>query len=132
MIHGSCLCGAVRYELQRPAVVMYHCHCSVCRKASGAGFATNVLFPTEALRLASDSVELGHHESSPGRRRYFCRSCGSPIYSHDSARPAYISVRSGTLAGDPGVRPSMHLFVASRAPWVAIDDDLRQYPEAWS
>lgn len=123
MIEGACLCGGLTYEVDGSPLLMYHCYCAMCRAASGASFATNVVYPTASLRILTGEELLAHFGSSPGKRRHFCRSCGSPIYSQSQARPDIISVRSGTLRSDPGVRPSCHVFVASRAHWVEIGDD---------
>jgi len=119
---GACLCGQLTYEIDAAPLLMYHCYCGVCRAASGASFATNVLYPSGSLKIRTGHELLAHFESSPGKRRYFCLSCGSPVYSHSEMSPQYISVRSGTLRTDPGIRPLCHVFVESRAIWVEIED----------
>ena len=126
MITGRCLCGSVRYEISGAPLAMYHCHCSQCRRASGASFTTNLLVPTASFALVAGEDALGSFESSPGKRRFFCSRCGSPIFSASDATPQLRSVRGGTLDGDPGVRPGHHIHVGSRAPWVEIGDDLPQ------
>ena len=103
---GSCLCGRVRYAIDAAPLAMYHCHCSVCRTASGAGFATNVAVATESFRVVQGADALAAHESSPGKQRYFCGACGSPVYSHAEATRHLVSVRSGTLHARPGIRPT--------------------------
>ena len=130
MLKGSCLCGSVKYEVDRKPVLMYHCHCTACRAASGASYVTNVIVPTAGLRITTEDAPLEAFESSPGKRRYFCSTCGSPIYSHGQSTKNFVSLRSGTLVDDPGIRPSYHAYVAFKAPWVTIDDGLLQYPEA--
>jgi hypothetical protein len=108
---------------------MYHCHCSECRRASGASFATNVLVRGEHFELSAGSETLSPFESSPGKHRHFCSRCGSPVFSRSQALPQLISVRCGTLDGDPGVRPGAHFHVASKAPWFEICDSLPQKAE---
>lgn len=130
MLQGSCLCGAVKYEIAAEPLVMYHCHCGVCRRASGAGYATNIAVPAESLRIVAGRDALGAFESSPNKHRYFCKACGSPIYSHGEKTKQVVSVRCGTLLDDPGARPAFHAFVASKAPWTAICDELPQFAEA--
>lgn len=76
------------------------------------------------LRKAGEDG-LGSHETSPGKRRHFCASCGSPIYSRSDAAPDRVYIRVGSL--DEGeVVPDVHIHVASRAPWNPILDDLPQ------
>ena len=130
MLRGSCMCGKVQYRIEAKPLAMYYCHCSICRAASGAGFSTNVAVSTPSFEVTAGAVSLIAYESSPGRYRHFCSSCGSPIYSHGQNTNDYVSVRCGTLHDDPGLRPSFHIYVASKAPWVSITDELPQFPEA--
>lgn len=130
MVRGSCLCGSVKYEIEAAPLFMYHCHCAVCRAASGASYVTNVAYPAGAVNFTAGSDLLAAYESSPGKNRYFCSHCGSPIYSHGQSTKEFISIRSGTLRDDPGIRPSYHAYVAYKAPWVDIDDGLPQFPQA--
>lgn len=130
LLTGSCLCGRVRYEIDARPLAMYHCHCSVCRAASGAGFVTNIVVKSKNFHVVDGSASLGKHASSPGKRRHFCAACGSPIFSLGEATSDRVSVRCGTLHGDPGLRPGFHAYVDSKAPWVEISDGLRQFPQA--
>jgi hypothetical protein len=124
------MCGKVQYQIEGEPLAMYYCHCSICRAASGAGFGTNVAVSTPNFKVTAGAASLVDYESSPGTHRCFCSRCGSPIYSHRQKTSHYVSVRCGTLRDDPGLRPSFHIYVASRAPWVSITDELPQFPEA--
>jgi hypothetical protein len=128
MITGRCQCGTVQYRIDGAPLTMYHCHCSQCRRASGSSFATNILVRSEAFELVAGADALASFESSPGKRRHFCARCGSPLFSAAGATPQIVSVRSGTLDGDPGLRPSAHIHVASKSPWYEIADDLPRKP----
>ena len=68
------------------------------------------------------------YQSSPGLQRGFCRTCGSNLPVPGTAEESFF-VPAGTLDDDPGVRPAAHIFVASKAPWVEITDDLPQFDE---
>ena len=128
MLRGSCLCGTVAYEIRAAPLIMYYCHCGTCRKATGSSFATNIAVSTKDFAIVSGREALAAFESSPNKHRYFCSRCGSPIYSHGEATKDIVSVRCGTLDGDPGVRPGIHGYVASKAPWYEITDGLPQKP----
>jgi len=128
MLYGSCMCGKVQYQIGAKPLAMYYCHCGVCRAASGTGFATNVAVATTDFAITGGAEDLAAYQSSPGKLRYFCSVCGSPIYSHGQSTSHYVSVRCGTLHADPGIRPSFHAFIASKAPWVTIADELPQFP----
>jgi hypothetical protein len=124
------LCGKVAYEIRgEPAS---YCHCGTCRKASGSSFATNLIVLADDFVLVSGRELLSAFESSPDKHRYFCSACGSPIYSQAKATRKIVSVRCGTLETDPGLRPSIHAYVASKAPWFEIRDGLPQAPEAFA
>ncbi|HSV52454.1 MAG TPA: GFA family protein [Burkholderiaceae bacterium] len=130
MLNGSCLCGKVAYQLTGTPIAMYYCHCSTCRKANGSSFATNMMVRSEDFSFVSGQDLLSSFESSPDKRRYFCSACGSPIYSQAEQSKHMVSVRCGTLDEDPAVRPSAHIYVASKAPWFEFCDALPQRPDA--
>ena len=132
MLSGACLCGGVKYEVRGKPLLMYHCHCGVCQKASGTAFATNIMVRADDFAMVSGQERLKGFESSPGKHRYFCGECGSPIFSHGEKTRQIVSVRCGTLETDPGLRPSVHVYVASKAAWHEIHDDLPQKPEAFA
>jgi len=126
MLTGGCSCGGVRYQIDATPLVMYHCHCELCRRTNGASVATNILVPTGSFSVTKGASLLTAWESSPRKWRHFCSRCGSPIFSAAEATDAIRSVRCGTLDGDPGLRPSLHVYVAAKAPWTVIADGLPQ------
>src|SRR3990172_12198010 len=87
VLTGRCACGALRYQIDAAPLAMYHCHCGQCRRASGSAFATNILVKSESFELTAGEAALASFESSPGKRRYFCSRCGSPIFSESAATP---------------------------------------------
>lgn len=129
MIKGSCLCGAVRFEISEPFEEMHHCHCSKCRKAHGAAFSTFAQTAKKNLRFVSGERNVRHFRSSPPVQRSFCAQCGSSLFFQLDALPEAIWVAVGSLDTDPGLRPQAHIFVGSRAPWHDIIDELPQFEE---
>lgn len=129
-LHGSCLCGDVRYEVDGELSLPGHCHCTLCRKAHGAAFGTYAIAPRSQFRWTNGADVLKRYESTPGNYRYFCGRCGSPLAAHLNRGDDTIDVTLGTLDDDPGVRPLGHVFVRSIACWDAITDDLPQF-ETW-
>ena len=128
-LQGSCLCGKVRYELRGQPLLMYYCHCSMCRKATGTSFATNMQVREEDFSILSGREVLKPYRSSPDEFRHFCSKCGSPVFSEAEHRRGILSIRCGLLDGDPGVRPAHHLYVDFKAPWDTIFDRLPEYAE---
>jgi hypothetical protein len=123
------MCGKVRYELRGEPKVSYYCHCGKCRKQSGSSFATNMVVGSDDFTIVEGKEMLSSFESSPRKYRYFCKGCGSPIYSQGESTRNFVSVRCGTLDTDLTVPPSVHAFVASKANWFDIRDGLAQHPE---
>jgi hypothetical protein len=124
---GSCLCRAVSYEVDRLGSVV-NCHCSMCRKATGAAFRTRAAVSADAFRWLSGEDRVSRYESSPGEFRTFCRVCGSTLPTFFRDRPQEIGLPLGTLDDDPGVRASAHVYATSKAPWFEITDELPQFP----
>ncbi len=128
MVHGSCLCGGVQLEVVKvPLIVL--CHCSICRKANGGAFDSGAAVPAQDFRLIKGEDLIQPYESSPGVHRCFCRVCGSRVPSTARDGELYF-VPAGLLDDDPGVKPALHIFVGSKAPWWHITDDLPQF-EKW-
>jgi hypothetical protein len=116
MLHGSCLCGLVHYSVSAEVTHAENCHCSMCRKAHGAAFSTNALVPTASLTIEG-AEHLSSYRSSLNREKLFCSRCGSQMFIKRLNSPSGTVITLGTLDEDPGVKPSRHVFVGSKAPW---------------
>jgi hypothetical protein len=131
MIQGSCLCGGVRFEIERAVGPFELCHCRRCRKGSGAAFAALVGVRTADYRLLDGRDLIASYdapllEAPPPYRTYFCRRCGSPV-PEPAPAGAWFEIPAGLLDADPGVRPDKHIFVELRAPWFDIRDSLPRF-----
>jgi hypothetical protein len=124
MVRASCLCGAVTWTLEGPYVFMHHCHCGRCRKAHGTPFATYIGAMEDHFSLAG-AEHVVTFEPQPGTSRAFCGRCGSVVPG--GAVQGLMFSPAGNLLDDPGERPSDHIFVASKAPWYEIGDDLPRF-----
>ncbi|RJG09692.1 GFA family protein [Pseudomonas cavernicola] len=131
MYQGSCLCSAVRFEIAGELEPIQICHCSLCRKAQGVPFVTNIPVSTEAFRLLSGADALKAFSSSPGKQRVFCSHCGSPIYSQNQHTPGVLRIRAGTLEGELKTRPMAHFYIDSKANWWELSDDLPKYAQGY-
>ena len=129
MYQGSCLCRSVRYEITGALGDFGYCHCTSCRKASGAGHGANAPVDRQDFRLLGGGETLREYESSPGKRRVFCARCGSPIYAYLTASPEVLRLRLGSLDTPFAGQPRAHTFVSEKAPWEPITDDLPQFPQ---
>ena len=127
ILAGECFCRAAGYAVADEFAYAMNCHCSNCRRTTGAAFKPfagiardkfGVIRGTDNLTIYGDEANHDAH----------CGRCGSLLYSvvRDGA---FVHVAMGTLVDDPSIRPTAHIFVGSKAPWFAITDDLPQYQE---
>lgn len=125
---GSCLCGAVRYEISPPWKWMAHCHCSMCRKHTGALHDTGVGVPAAGFRWISGEDAIVRYKASQDANfsRSFCRHCGSATPSMDDDGSQYVAP-AGSLEGDFDCRPQAHIFIGSKSPSCTITDALPQF-----
>jgi len=126
IIHGSCLCRAVAYAVSGRPGAMWHCHCVICRKLSGAAFATHIEVMASDFSWLRGQEWIRHYELSSAYTRSFCGQCGAvvPYATDDKTR---MIVPAGGLDDDPGVRPCAHGGVAVQAPWHTITDALPRF-----
>ena len=126
---GGCLCGAVRFECLHDGETMAVCHCSDCRRASGAAAAHILRVPAEALTLVSGEPRAyeKHADSGHAITRHFCPRCGSQLYSEREDTPQYRAIRVGTLDDASSLEVGLHIWTRSALPWVARDASLPQH-----
>jgi hypothetical protein len=125
---GSCLCGGVTFAVTGDPVWSVHCHCSRCRKARSAAFASNLVTRADGVRLLTGEDLLTSWKVPEARwfTTTFCRRCGGKVPRFDSERDLAI-VPMGALDDAPAIRPQAHIFVGSKAPWDVVTDDLPQH-----
>jgi hypothetical protein len=123
LLTGSCLCGAVAYEVDAPPGPIVHCHCETCRKAHGAAFSSVMPVPRSQFRWKRGASGLGSFESSPGKLRRFCITCGSQIIADRPAEPT-ILLRLGCLDTPIEDKPKAHIWRSRGAPWYDPKDIL--------
>ncbi len=130
---GSCLCGAVHFEIDEFSPQAAHCHCSMCRKFHGAAFATIAGVPRSGFRWTRGEDALKGYTAQNGTTRTFCEHCGSSLmFSSPRAPEDVVEIALGALDSDVPIEPSAHIFVASGANWAIVSDDLPQYEEGRS
>lgn len=126
MLTGGCLCGQVRYEVHGAVGSFVFCHCRTCQKAQGGAFVCSAPVRAQDFKLVAGAANVADYESSPGKKRCFCRNCGSPLWSRRDGDASTLRIRLGSLDGDPGSRPAGHIWVEDKAPWFDITDRLPQ------
>jgi hypothetical protein len=131
MVRGSCLCGGVKFEVERAVGPFELCHCTRCRKVSGSTYLTWLGVRREDFRFLQGvdlikTFELPVSESPPPYDTSFCSRCGSQVPNPSRTADPMFEIPAGALDDDPRIRPDKHIYVEFRAPWDAIKDDLPQ------
>ena len=131
-IFGHCECGAVRFRVDAPALELYHCHCSRCRRLYGALFATYACIRREHVTIEHGAETLTIYKSPLARWRFCCR-CGCHLFAEHDHKSEIMWYMPATLEGEatPG-HPNdseKHIFAKSKSPIETITDNLPQYDE---
>ena len=130
-LKGSCLCGAVKYEVSGEPKRFYHCHCSRCRKATGTGHASNIFVQPGMLKWISGEEQVRAFKVPEAKRftNNFCATCGSrlPRQANDTD---IVMIPAGSLDDEVSIRPQARIFSGSRANWSCDGDGLPIYPES--
>ena len=124
---GKCSCGEVKINIRGGISAIIHCHCSRCRKSSGTAYATNGFINASELEIVTGENNLSVYSAKPGSSRYFCTTCGSPVYSANDKDPSRYRIRLGILDSEIVERPISHNFVSSKANWEDLDARLPRY-----
>ncbi len=103
---GGCNCGIVRFQVNAPLVVAHYCHCTRCQRRSGTAASINARAAPGSVHIAAGADRLRAWKPEDGREKWFCRECGSSLFSSDPGFADPIGIRMGTFDRDPGIRPS--------------------------
>jgi len=124
---GGCACGAVRYELKSEPFDCGWCHCTTCRRVSGAPAMAFATVPVEDFVWTEGADKIRLVSTSSFARRSFCGDCGSPLTIDYAIQPETIDFAVGTLDAPERVAPGFHIFWASRVAWFDPADGLPRF-----
>ncbi len=124
---GGCMCGALRFEATGAPLSTNYCHCTSCRKHSGAPVVTLVGYKIDQVRFTKGERKI--HESSPGVGRAFCGQCGTPLtWEGDGGESgALVELLISTFDDPNAFAPQGHLHHAERISWFETTDKLPSY-----
>ena len=120
---GGCTCRAVRYRMESGPLFVHCCHCRWCQRESGASFALNALIEANRVRVLHGEVKVVDTPSNSGKGQKIsrCSSCSVALWSnYAGAGDAVRFVRVGTLDEPDRLPPDVHIFTASKQPWVVL------------
>lgn len=125
---GSCLCGAVKFEVTGPLRPVIACHCSQCRKQTGNYMSATAA--KDAYFRLTETRGLKWYRASDTARRGFCQECGSTLFWKGDGRD-YVSIAAGAIDGKLGVPLAGHIFCADAGDYYVIAGGDYQLPQ-WS
>jgi len=129
---GGCDCRAVRYRMSSAPLFVHCCHCRWCQRESGASFALNAMIEADRVAHLAAEPELvpTPSESGAGQMIARCPTCRIAVWSnYAGAGPVVRFVRVGTLDQPDLLPPDIHIFTASKQPWVVIPERVPAVPE---
>lgn len=129
---GGCDCRQIRYQIESRPLFVHCCHCRWCQRESGASFALNAMIETDRVTLLGEKPEMVHTPSESGKGQIIarCPNCRIAVWSHYSgAGPQVCFVRVGTLDMPDHLPPDIHIFTASKQPWVLLPTGTPAVPE---
>jgi hypothetical protein len=131
-LEGGCDCGGVRYRLASLPMFVHCCHCKWCQRETGASFALNAMIEADRVVLLRGAVDVVDTPSNSGKGQRIarCPSCRLALWStYAGAGEAIRFVRVGTLDEAFRIRPDIHIFTASKQPWIVLAADVPAVPE---
>ncbi len=129
---GGCTCRAVRYRMESGPLVVHCCHCRWCQRETGASFALNAMIEADRVHLLQGEVEVVDTPSNSGKGQRIsrCPICRIALWSnYAGAGDAVRFVRVGTLDEPDRLPPDVHIFTASKQPWVVLPASTPTVPE---
>ena len=131
-LEGGCDCRHVRYRMETPPLFVHCCHCRWCQRESGSAFALNAMIESDRVTLLAGEPEMVDtpSESGLGQKIARCPRCRVALWSHYAgAGPIIRFIRVGTLDNPDLLPPDIHIFTASKQPWVVLPQGTPAVPE---
>jgi hypothetical protein len=129
---GGCTCRAVRYRLTSKPMFVHCCHCRWCQRETGTAFAHNALMESERVVVLAGALDVVNTPSNSGKGQQItrCPACRIALWSNYGGAGDLIRfVRVGTLDEPDRFPPDIHIFTASKQPWVVLPPDVPAVPE---
>jgi hypothetical protein len=131
-LQGGCACGAIRYQLTGDPLIVHACHCRDCQRLTGSAFVINLWMEAQSLQASGAAPQSFRLSGGSGKPHdvFFCGACGTTLWSRYHGAPGdFRFVRAGTLDTPDAVKPDVHIFTRSKAPWLELPKDARAFSE---
>lgn len=129
---GRCDCGGIRYQVETTPLFVHACHCRWCQRETGSAFVLNAMIEADRVTVLQGEPELVRTPSESGRGQVIarCPTCRVAVWStYAGAGPLLRFVRVGTLERPEALPPDVHIYTASKLPWLPLPDGVPSFPE---
>jgi hypothetical protein len=134
-LEGGCVCGQLRYRVEKEPLFVHCCHCSWCQRETGSAFAVNAMIESQYVTVISGKTETTAVPSASGKGQQIvrCPQCRVAVWSHYAGAGALMSfVRVGTLDEPSRMPPDIHIFTDSKQHWVQLPEGVPARPAYYS
>jgi hypothetical protein len=131
-LEGGCACGGIRYRATRDPMIVHGCHCRWCQRETGSALAINALIESDALTVLKGTPALSTIPSQSGKGQTLarCPDCGVTLWSHYAGLGRVLAfLRVGTLDDPDAFPPDIHIYTASKQPWLILPEDRPAFAE---
>jgi hypothetical protein len=126
---GGCRCGAIRWQCDAEPVRTVHCFCTDCQKLTGTQMSTNLLVPRSAFRVTQGNPAAYEVKGDSGKmvRRYFCATCGTPLFGEPEVVGEMTVIKAGSLDDSSWVEPQASIYVDSAPGWGVVPGGIPRF-----
>lgn len=126
---GGCRCGSVRFECSAEPLRVVHCYCTDCQKLTGTQMSTNVMLPKNAFKVTQGTPAVYQTTGDSGQNvnRFFCASCGTPLWGEPEVLSEMVIIKAGSLDDTRSLEPAASIYVDSAPGWAIIPDSIPRF-----
>jgi hypothetical protein len=128
-IKGSCQCKAVQYEINPAVKLVGNCHCTICKKITGASFSTIVIVAEDDFAVVQGTDQLSTWQVSDLAAKNFCCKCGTPIFNAHKKYPGRRMIYLGSFDDPNFATPVLNLHCESKLDWIFSIEELKSYDQ---
>lgn len=126
---GGCQCGAVRYQISEEPLALYVCHCTNCQHQSASAFGMSLKVKSTSARFTKGTLKTFQLAGDSGQPKTgaFCPDCGTRLYHSAGPTAPSMTIKHGTLDDKYAFKPTAHIWMRSKQPWVSVPDGMPQF-----
>lgn len=122
---GHCLCGEISFEADGDVPVMANCHCTACRHSTGSAYATLMFMKHDDVKITGTPKTFSHgSDAGTTMTKHFCATCGTPLFTQNSAREGMLGIRAGNIKEHQEFAPKVNVYVSSKLDATVLEDGL--------